>query len=63
MEHYDPANSVVQIQKLGVELRELIAPAARPNYKRIVEVVNDLRLHTSDVRNWAYKNFPEVESR
>jgi signal recognition particle subunit SEC65 len=63
MQHYDPATSVVAIQKLGVELRELIAPAARPDYKRIVEVVNDLRLHTSDVRNWAYKHFPESESK
>jgi hypothetical protein len=59
MERYDPASSVVEIQKLGVELRGLIAHASNPDYKRIAEVINDLRLHTSEVRSWAYQNFTE----
>jgi hypothetical protein len=58
-EHYDPSASVVQIQKLAVELRALLAPAFDPDYKRIAEVVNDLRLHTSDVRSWVYQQFPD----
>lgn len=57
MSHYDPANSLVRLQALIVELREELAPAARPDAKRIVEILADIRMHTGDMRVWAYNNF------
>jgi hypothetical protein len=51
--HYDPAQSVVGINALAKELRELISPASNTDYNRILEVIADLRLHTGDVRSWA----------
>ena len=54
MSHYDPANSLVRLQSLVSELREELAPAAKPNAKRIIEIVADIRLQASDVKVWAY---------
>lgn len=62
MSHYDPSNSLVRLQALVVELREALAPAAKPNAKRIIEIISDIRLHTGDVKVWAYNRLEKEDT-
>jgi hypothetical protein len=51
---FDPAQSAVAIKQLVVQLGEELAPRGNPDYVKIAELVNDIRLHTSDIKNWVY---------
>lgn len=51
---FDPAGSAVAIKQLTTQLNEELAPRGDPNYVKIAELINDIRLHTHDIKNWVY---------
>ena len=53
---FDPAHNAVTIKQLAVQLNEALAPRGSPDYARIAELTNDIRLHTSGIKTWAYNN-------
>lgn len=51
---FDPAHSAVMIKQLAATLNSELAPRGSPDYKRIAELINDIRLYTGDIKHWVY---------
>lgn len=51
---FDPAHNAVLIRQLAKELNEELAPRGSPDYKKIAEIIVNLRVQTSDIRSWVF---------